>query len=119
MGPGFLRRGKRPSSGGERPPTRWGPLQTSPAICGCADTFSAPSALELYAQVLDEEGALDRLKEFASLNGPAFYGLQVNEEMISMNREVTSRPPEVITTEDNILRPFFVSEPLQWVMQGG
>ena len=50
--------------------------------CGCAGIFNAPFALESYLKVFDEEGALDRFEQFASLNGPAFYGLPVNEETI-------------------------------------
>ena len=88
------------------------------SACGCAGIFSAPSALELYAQVFNEEGAIDKLEAFASFNGPAFYGLPVNEETITLNREVTSHPPEVTTTEGDILKPFFVNEPLQWTVQG-
>ena len=54
--------------------------------CGCAGIFNAPFALEAYAQVFDEEGALDRLEAFASLNGPAFYGLPVNEGTVTLER---------------------------------
>ena len=55
------------------------PLHAKEAACGCAGCFTSPAALELYAQVFEEEAAaLDRLEAFASLNGPAFYGLGVN-----------------------------------------
>ena len=37
--------------------------------CGCAGIFNAPFALEAYATVFEEEGALDRLEAFASENG--------------------------------------------------
>ena len=88
------------------------------SACGCAGIFSAPSALELYAQAFNEEGAIDKLEAFASFNGPAFYGLPVNEETITLNREVTSRPLKVTTTEGDIVKPFFVNDSLQWRMQG-
>ena len=45
------------------------------SACGCAGIFNAPFALESYASVFDEEGALDRLEGFASEHGPRFYGL--------------------------------------------
>ncbi|MGN6155003.1 MAG: dihydroorotase, partial [Sphingomicrobium sp.] len=45
------------------------------SACGCAGIFNAPVALEAYATVFEEEGALDKLEAFASVNGPAFYGL--------------------------------------------
>ena len=41
------------------------------SACGCAGIFNASFALETYAQVFDEEGALDRLEAFASENGPS------------------------------------------------
>jgi len=54
--------------------------------CGCAGLFNAPYAIEAYAQVFDEEGALDRLEGFASEHGPRFYGLPLNEERITLER---------------------------------
>ena len=54
--------------------------------CGCAGMFNAPFAIEAYAQVFDEEGALDRLEGFASEHGPRFYGLPLNEERITLER---------------------------------
>ena len=53
------------------------------AACGCAGVFSAPIAVEAYLGVFAEENALDRFEAFASLNGPAFYGLPPNEEKVS------------------------------------
>jgi dihydroorotase len=54
--------------------------------CGCAGLFNAPFAIEAYAQVFDEEGALDRLEGFASEHGPRFYGLPLNEGRITLER---------------------------------
>ena len=56
------------------------------SACGCAGLFNAPFAIEAYAQVFDEEGALDRLAAFASENGPRFYGLPLNEGTITLER---------------------------------
>jgi dihydroorotase len=53
------------------------------SACGCAGVFSAPIALEAYLRVFAEENALDRFEAFASLNGPAFYGLPLNEERVT------------------------------------
>ena len=65
------------------------------SACGCAGIFNAPFALEAYAQVFDEEGALDRLEAFASLNGPAFYGLPVNEGSVTLERAVSDVPDQI------------------------
>jgi dihydroorotase len=63
--------------------------------CGVPGMFSAPVALEAYARVFEEEGALDRLEAFASLNGPAFYKLPVNSEMITLEKSPWTAPQEV------------------------
>jgi dihydroorotase len=54
--------------------------------CGCAGLFNAPFAIEAYAQVFDEEDALDRLEGFASEHGPCFYGLPLNHGSITLER---------------------------------
>ena len=64
---------------------------TKECACGCAGVFNAPVAMQVYAQVFAEEGRLDRLEAFASLNGPRFYGLPPNEERITLR----ARPMEV------------------------
>jgi dihydroorotase len=63
--------------------------------CGCAGLFNAPFALEAYAQVFDEEDALDRLEGFASLHGPAFYGLPINQGSVTLNRSDVSVPDRI------------------------
>ena len=54
--------------------------------CGCAGLFNAPFALEAYAQVFDEEDALDRFEAFASENGARFYGLPLNDGTVTLAR---------------------------------
>jgi dihydroorotase len=54
--------------------------------CGCAGLFNAPFAIEAYAQVFDEEGALDQLEGFASEHGARFYGLPLNDGEIRLTR---------------------------------
>lgn len=54
--------------------------------CGCAGIFNAPYALECYTQVFDEENALDKLEQFASINGATFYKLPVNNNKITLER---------------------------------
>ena len=58
------------------------------SACGCAGIFNASVALECYATVLDEEGALDKLEAFASENGPKFYGLPLNATTVRLERTV-------------------------------
>ena len=69
------------------------------SACGCAGLFIAPFAIEAYAQVFDEEGALDRLEGFASEFGPRFYGLPLNQGHLTLERgecEVPTTIGEVV-----------------------
>jgi dihydroorotase len=54
--------------------------------CGCAGVFGAPAALFAYLKVFEEEDALQNFETFASINGPNFYGLAVNEERVTLQR---------------------------------
>ena len=87
------------------------------SACGCAGVFNAPFALESYAETFEEEGALDKLEAFASLNGAQFYGLPANEERIVLERaEVTV--PEAIDAGAAPLVPFYAGEKLSWRFAG-
>ncbi len=79
------------------------------SACGCAGIFNAPHALEAYAQVFDEDGALDRLEAFASENGPRFYGLPVNEGTVTLER-ATSDVPALVEG----LVPFRAGQIVPW-----
>jgi dihydroorotase len=79
------------------------------SACGCAGIFNAPFALESYAQVFEEEGALDKFEAFASINGARFYGLPVNEGTITLERAEVAVPDEV-----EGLVPFHAGETLRW-----
>ena len=81
--------------------------------CGCAGIFNAPYALESYVQVFEEEGALDKFEAFASLNGPRFYGLPVNEETITLEKTEQTVPDEI-----SGLVPFHAGETLRWKFAG-
>ena len=83
------------------------------AACGCAGIFNAPFALESYATVFDEEGALDRFEAFASLNGPAFYRLPVNEGTVTLVREPVT-VPDAIDCNGTMIVPFHAGETLGW-----
>ena len=79
------------------------------SACGCAGIFNAAFALESYAGVFDEEGALDNFEAFASINGPRFYGLPVNRETVTLERMDVDVPPEI----DGLV-PFHSGETLKW-----
>ena len=86
---------------------------TKESACGCAGIFNAPFALESYLAVFEEEGALGRFEGFASLHGPAFYGLPVNEESITLERaEVTV--PATLPAGGSEVVPFHAGQALGW-----
>jgi dihydroorotase len=82
--------------------------------CGCAGIFNAPCAIEIYAEIFEAAGALDRLEAFASLNGPRFYGLPVNEATVTLERGATLVPDSVTLGENHEARPFRAGETLTW-----
>jgi dihydroorotase len=63
--------------------------------CGCAGIFNAPFALESYAGVFEEEGALGRFEAFASEHGPRFYGLPLNDGAVTLERADQPVPGEI------------------------
>jgi len=83
------------------------------SACGCAGIFSAPAALESYAQTFEEENALDRLEAFASEFGPRFYGLALNDGTVTLRRQPTAIP-ETMTDKDVLVVPFHAGETLGW-----
>ena len=85
------------------------PVGDKEAACGCAGVWNAPFALESYATIFDAAGALDRLDGFASRFGPAFYGLSVNAEIITLERAPTLVPERI-----GELVPFHAGATLGW-----
>jgi len=85
--------------------------------CGCAGIFNAPFALESYATVFEEEGALDRLEGFASLHGPAFYGLTPNARQVRLIRQEVEVPAHCQIGPNHVV-PFHAGNRLHWRFVG-
>ena len=85
------------------------------AACGCAGMFSAPAALELYAEVFDQLGALARLENFASSYGADFYRLPRNQETITLERRQWSAPASYPLGADELV-PMRAGETLAWTL---
>ncbi|WP_417618020.1 dihydroorotase [Parasphingorhabdus sp.] len=88
-------------------------IDAKESACGCAGIFNAPYALESYATVFDEEGALDRLEGFASLHGANFYGLPINEAMVSLQRSEFQVPDDIETAGSRLV-PFHAGAIMKW-----
>ena len=83
--------------------------------CGCAGCFTATNTMALLAHVFEEEGALDRLEAFASLNGPAFYRLPANEARLTLTKTATAAQwPDKILTEAGPVTVFDPGCPVFW-----
>ncbi|WP_445776751.1 dihydroorotase [Shewanella sp.] len=87
------------------------------SACGCAGCYSAWSALELYAQVFDNLGALDKLEGFASFHGADFYGLPRNTGTVTLVKQEWTVPEEIILPNGNPIVPFFAGQTVSWKVQ--
>ena len=81
--------------------------------CGCAGVYTAHAAIELYAEVFDEAGALDRLEGFASFYGADFYGLPRHAEVITLEKSDWIAP-ELLALGDAKLVPLRAGEAIRW-----
>ncbi|MGR8979636.1 MAG: dihydroorotase [Gammaproteobacteria bacterium] len=81
--------------------------------CGCAGCFSAPSALELYAEIFERAGKLDRLEAFASFHGADFYRLPRNSETITLAKS-SWRVPDIYVENEIAITPLKAGEELSW-----
>lgn len=83
--------------------------------CAPAGVYTAHAALELYAEAFEEAAALDRLEPFASLNGPAFYGLPPNQGQVTLVRRAQPVPTALRLGDDAIV-PFRAGEAVEWTL---
>jgi dihydroorotase len=83
------------------------------AACGCAGIFTAHAAIELYAEVFEASGHLDRLEAFASHFGADFYGLPRHEERITLVREPWT-VPERYDFGGGAVVPYRAGEQVAW-----
>ena len=82
--------------------------------CGCAGCFTATNTMSLLAHVFEEENALEKLEAFASLNGPAFYGLPKNNDTLTLSKGDEVSYPTKIPTPDGDVTVFDPGFPVHW-----
>lgn len=85
--------------------------------CGCAGCYSAWSAIELYAELFDQLGCLDKLENFASHYGPDFYELPRNTTTITLVKQSWQVPDELTLPNGRPIVPFFAGQTLKWKLQ--
>lgn len=84
--------------------------------CGCAGCFTATNAVAVVAEVFDGEGALDQLEAFLCRNGPAFYGLPVNDGTLTLTRGDARTFPAEVATADGPVTVFDPARPIHWAV---
>ena len=83
------------------------------SACGCAGSYTAHAALELYAEVFEQAGALDKLEAFASFNGPDFYNLPRNSDTITLEKG-SWEVPATMSFGESVVVPIKAGEQLSW-----
>lgn len=85
--------------------------------CGCAGVFNVVTTLSCLAHVFEQDSALGNLEAFVSLNGPKFYGLEPNSEIITLTRHAQARAcPGEVATPDGPLTVFDPGFPMHWAL---
>jgi dihydroorotase len=82
--------------------------------CGCAGCFTAPNTMSILAQVFDDDGKLNHLEGFTSLNGPAFYRLPVNTDTLTLTKGARAVYPTHVDTPDGPVTVFDPGYDLNW-----
>lgn len=85
---------------------------------GCAGIYSAHAAIELYAQVFEAHGALDKLENFASRYGAAFYGLPENKETITLVKQPWKVPESMVFGEERLV-PLWADREIVYSIDNG
>jgi len=85
--------------------------------CGCAGCFTATNTMSILTEVFEQDGALDQLEKFASLNGPSYYRLPPNSTTITLTKGNPVIYPEKIETGAGIVTVFDPGFPLHWKVE--
>jgi dihydroorotase len=85
------------------------------SACGCAGIFSAHAGLELYAEVFEAAGRLERLEAFASERGADFYGRPRNAGHVVLEREPWQVPSSYPFGEEEVV-PLRAGGSVAWRM---
>jgi len=84
--------------------------------CGCAGIYSAPAAIELYAEVFEQHDALDKLEGFASKYGADFYGMPHNQQRITLQRNSWEVPSSYAFSGSQVI-PIRAGQQVSWQLQ--
>jgi dihydroorotase len=85
--------------------------------CGCAGIYTSHAAIELYAEVFEAAGALERLEGFASFHGADFYRLPRNTGRITLEKKAWQVPAQYPFGDDSVV-PLRAGENVAWQLAG-
>jgi len=89
------------------------PRNAKESACGCAGIYSAHGAIELYAEIFEQAGVLDRLEAFSSFYGADFYGLPRNRDTLTLERQ-SWQVPEELQMGNALVVPLRSGEAMCW-----
>ncbi len=81
--------------------------------CGCAGLYTAPVAMEMYAEAFESAQALERLDDFGGRFGPQFYGLPLNKGKITLEKRAQAVPVNLAYGDDCVV-PFRNGGNMAW-----
>ena len=91
-------------------------IEAKEHACVCAGSYTAHAAIELYAEVFEAAGALDKLEGFASFHGPDFYGLPRHSDTITLVKESWD-VPDSYPFGDTVVVPVRAGAQINWRVQ--
>ena len=75
--------------------------------------FSAPCSIELYAEIFEQENAINNLEIFSSINGPKYYNFPINKNKIKLQKKEWIMP-EMSSYKDIQVKNFYASKKINW-----
>lgn len=87
------------------------------SACGCAGLYTAPAAIELYAQVFEEAKALNKLEGFASEFGANFYTLPLNQKKLTLKKS-SWQMPDSFNLDSGKVIPVMAGQQINWKVEG-
>ncbi len=92
------------------------PRHAKESACGCAGIYTAPAALEFYAEAFDSLDALDKLEAFVSIHGADFYRLPHNRDTVTLEKHDWVLAEHFEFAEDVVV-PLRAGETVHWRLE--
>lgn len=90
-------------------------IENKESSCGCAGIFTGHAAIELYAEIFDNVGKLDKLESFSSIYGSKFYGLPINKQRIKLKKSLDGiKIPEYYIFGNSYVKPLRGGDTIKW-----